>query len=148
MEIREAVVGDVDEIWNIGKGVEEFDTTDEVVTFWPKYVLRDCVKSESDFVVVAEEGKIVGFVIANYNATFRKAVIENVFVDAEFRGSGVGKKLVDSVTEKLVGIGCEYICLLTESDNKDSIEFYKKIGFNRGIDCVWMDKVIGSGFSK
>lgn len=148
MIIREATTKDIDQIHDLGKDVEEFNTTDEVVTFWPKYILKNCVNSKTDFIIIAEEKEIIGFTIANYNPVFKKAIIENIFVHPDFRGQKVGKKLLDNLMAKLEQIGCEYVCILTESNNKNSIKFYQKMGFNRGINCAWLDKVLGDKFSK
>lgn len=148
MIIREATIKDINKIHNLGKDVEEFDTTNEVVTFWPKQILKNCVNSTTNFIIIAEDKEIIGFIIANYNPVFKKAIVENIFVHPDFRGQKVGQKLINSLMEKLEQIKCEYVCILTESNNKNAIEFYQKMGFNRGINCAWLDKVLSDKFSK
>ncbi len=62
MKIRNANLQDIDLIVNLGKNVEEFDTTKEVVSFWPRHIIENCINSKSDILLVAEENnKLVGF---------------------------------------------------------------------------------------
>lgn len=149
MEIRDAKKKDINGIHSLGKDVEEFSTTDEVVTFWPKYILENCIKSRTDFFLIAEENDgIAGFIIVNYNSTFKKAVIENLYVHPDFRGRKIGRELLESVIEKLKKINCEYICALTETTNERVIKLHLDLDFNKGKEYVWLDKILDKRFSK
>ena len=147
MEIRKATEADIDEVSEIGNQIEEFRVSSESILFWPKEVLRDCVSSnENIFLVAKVEGKIVGFLISNYNPMFRKAIIENLAVKEEYRGRGIGDELCKFALEELRKIGCKYVCHLIKSDNDIAIEFSSKAGFKKGIECVWMSRVIDDSF--
>jgi ribosomal protein S18 acetylase RimI-like enzyme len=87
MRTREATIKDINEIHRIASKVSEFSVSADTVNFWPKKILQNCVKSKSGLLLVAEEnGKIIGFIIVNYNPTFSKAIIENIFVSPQYRG--------------------------------------------------------------
>lgn len=147
--VENAKLSDIEEIFKLGNSVNEFKVSDKVVNFWPKEVLLDCAKSETDFILAAKKNsKLVGFIIAQYSPNFKKAVIENIFVKLEFRNHGVGKKLLESLLQKLKQKRCEYVCTLVESGSENSIEFYTTNGFNRGIDCIWLDKILSKSFEK
>ena len=149
MIIREATINDIDKIHRLGEHVDEFNTTDEVVTFWPKHILSNCIKSKSDWLLVAEENsEIIGFIICNNSPIFKKAVIENVFVSPQHRKKGVGKKLLDTLLGKIATTDCEYIVIFAEDDNDTAIDFYVSNGFNRGKNFAWIDKVLSEKFSK
>ncbi len=143
MIIREATLDDVDKIYDLGKMVEEFNVSSKAATFWPKHILRNCIRSKTDWLILAEEsGEILGFSIDNFSPVFKKAVIENIFVPPQHRRKGVGKKLLSAAVEKIQETDCEYICILTEDVNKTAIDFYLKNGFNRGKNFAWLDKVL------
>ena len=143
MKIREIKKLDVDSILRIGNSAKEFKVSSEVVNFWPREILMKVVDDEKDFIVVAEEDKdIVGFLIVNLNLNFSKAIIENVFVKEKFRGGKVGKLLLDYALKKLQKEKCSYVCALVNSGSKNSIAWYIKQDFNKGIDCIWLDKVL------
>ncbi len=149
MEIKPATLEDVSEIITLGNSVNEFQVSDQVVTFWPEKVLADCIKNKQNPIFIAVENKqIVGFVIANYNPSFKKAIVENIFVDPSFRGRGIGKSLLNNLLNRLKELGCEYICSLIEIKDESGVQFYFKNGFNRGIDCVWMDKILDEYFNR
>lgn len=148
MIIREAKLEDVDKIYNLGKVVEEFNVSGEAATFWPKHILRNCIKSKTDWLILAEENdEILGFTIINNSPVFKKAVIENIFVTPQHRKKGIGKKLLTAAVEKIRETDCEYICILTEADNETAIDFYVGSGFNRGKNFAWLDKVLSDEFS-
>lgn len=55
MNIRKAIALDIDAIHTLGSTVNEFNVSDEVVTFWPKHILLNCVNSKTDLLLIAEE---------------------------------------------------------------------------------------------
>ena len=98
MEIKPATLDDIREITKLGNSVSEFQVSDEVITFWSEDILIDCVKSKNNPILVAKNnGQVIGFIIANYNPDFRKAIIENIFVNSDFRGKGVSRDLLNNL---------------------------------------------------
>lgn len=148
MKIMEAKISDIDEVYELGKSVDEFNVCDETTTFWPKDILKNCVKSTKDkLILVKDNQKIIGFLIANNNSTFKKVIIENIYISPNYRDKWIGKMLMDFTIENLKIGWCEYVCLLVERNNK-AIGFYKKNGFNQGSEFVWMDKILNEKFRK
>ncbi|MBC5648642.1 GNAT family N-acetyltransferase [Christensenella tenuis] len=84
-------------------------------------------------VLIAEyEGKPVGFALYFENfSTFQGRTglyLEDLFVDQEMRGLGIGKKLFQAVAAEAVRRGCqrmEWTCL---DWNQPSIDFYHAMG--------------------
>lgn len=54
------------------------------------------------------------------------AYIQDVFVLPEFRGRGIGRLIVENVTEALHSRGCDWIGLIATPGNEN---FYKSMGF-------------------
>ena len=149
MGIRNASLEDIDNIIQLCKSVNEFQVSDEVITFWSKEILTNCIQSKINPILVAEENKqIIGFIIANYNPSFKKATIENIYVNLESRAKGIGKLLLTNLLKELKKLNCEYLCSLTQSDNPKAVEFFLKNDFNKGIDCIWLDKILSDKFKK
>lgn len=148
MQIREATINDIDNIHNLGKQVDEFNVTNKVVTFWPKHILKNCIESDTDRLIIAEDKKeIIGFLIVNNNPTFKKAIIENIYITPQYRKKWIGKKLINVSLDKIKTAWCEYVCALVEEDNI-AIGFYENNGFNKGRNFVWMDIILSKKFSK
>ena len=149
MEIKHAMSEDIDEIIDLGNYVNEFQVSDEVATFWSKEILNECIKDGNNPIFVAKENKqIIGFIIANYNPSFKKAIIENIFVTPNFRGQGAAKLLLDNLVDELKVLGCEYVCSFTENENNIAVKFFLNNDFNKGINCVWLDKILSDSFKK
>ncbi|MCK4635240.1 MAG: GNAT family N-acetyltransferase [Candidatus Moranbacteria bacterium] len=149
MKTRKATIKDIDKIICLGSLINEFKVNNKVVNFWPKKVLADCINSKNNPILVVENNKeIIGFIIANYNPSFKKAIIENIFVTPDNRGEGIGKLLLNDLLDLLKKLNCEYICSLVEISNDTAIDFYLKNNFDKGIKCVWLDKIIDSLFEK
>ena len=82
MKIRKAVMGDVSKVYELGRGLKESKVNKKTVSFWPKKTLSKIVKGKEDIFLVSEkEGEVIGYIIINYNSSFGKAVVENIFVD-------------------------------------------------------------------
>jgi len=72
------------------------------------------------------KGKIVAGVDASITA-YKILYVSTVFVDEEYRGKGIGKKLMEILENKAKEIGVNMIRL--DSFNWQGYEFYIKIGY-------------------
>lgn len=148
MIIRPAIIKDIAQIYELGKSVTQFSVNDETVTFWPKKLLENAVRSDDVVILVAEEKTIIGFIIANYNHSLKKAIIENVYVTLEMRGKGIGDKLLEEMLTSLSEKGCEYIATLVPSTAQSAIELYARAGFSQGETFLWLDKSLSKEFKR
>ncbi len=84
----------------------------------------------------ADNGKMFASGIAEYDEICREGIIEWVQVLPEYRGKGLGQKIVNALLNRLKYIGADFV---TASGNLDNItnplELYKKCGF--AGDDVW-----------
>jgi ribosomal protein S18 acetylase RimI-like enzyme len=149
IDIRYATEKDVDQIYSLGQNVSEFSVNDETVNFWPKPLLANAISSKDTVIIIAEEDKrMVGFIIAVYNEGFRKAVIENIYVDLGLRNQGIGKQLLEKLLEQLAEKKCEYITALVPPDADGAMRLYESGGFSQGEQFLWLDKTLGRSFKR
>lgn len=148
MNIRRATTQDVDAIHALGQSVAEFSVNEGTITFWPKELLTQAVRSDDVLIFVAEDTELVGFIIVNLNRGLKKAIIENVYVHPDQRGRGIGDKLLDSVVELLPSLGCEYIATLIPTEAKGAFELYVRNGFSTGETFLWLDKFLDNSFKQ
>jgi GNAT superfamily N-acetyltransferase len=57
------------------------------------------------------------------------AMVENLVVDGESRGQGVGRAIVDELIRRCELAGCYKIQLLSHKRRVDAHEFYRSVGF-------------------
>lgn len=76
---------------------------------------------EKIFFVAEKDGKIVGYIIADNS----RHLIVSIAVHPDYRRQGIGKALMERALKYMKG----YAYLQVRVNNKDAIEFYRKLGF-------------------
>ena len=137
MELREATVNDLGQIYEVETaGFAGSGETDDHLTY-PLFVLRQAIDALSDFFLVAEsqEGDIAGHTLGALPSGSQSAWILNVVVHPSHRQKGLGRKLTVSLLERLLRRGAREVWLSVETDNRPAISLYEKLGF-RHVDVV------------
>jgi ribosomal protein S18 acetylase RimI-like enzyme len=80
------------------------------------------------FLVGLIDGRIVATVMAGYEG--HRGWINYLAVAPELRRTGIGRRIMEEVENRLKAIGCPKINLQVRTTNTDVIEFYKNIGFS------------------
>jgi ribosomal protein S18 acetylase RimI-like enzyme len=113
---------------------------------WIQFV-REGLASGKSFLLVARSGsKLVGFayisVFRSYpmDVSDRVGVINDVYLLSEFRGRGIGERLVVGCIKKLEAEGVSIARLSALVENKAAIKLYEKLGFN--VHAYAMTKVL------
>ncbi|MEI5909294.1 GNAT family N-acetyltransferase [Bacillus spongiae] len=93
-------------------------------------VFLELLKDPNADILLAEiDSKLIGYVLAFHHATFyangEVTWVEEVFVSAEYRGDGVGKRLMDKVEELSLKRGSKLVALATRRAH----QFYSAIGY-------------------
>src|SRR5688572_1338463 len=126
-DFREVEIKDISVIYKLGENVDEFHTSDRAPNFWPEAILQNCVsKKDVYFFVAVAHDEIAGFVIANRNKSLSKTLVENIFVRPDFRGQGIGTRLVRKVIDAAKLDSCQFISVLTPPDDTAAIRVYEK----------------------
>ena len=86
--------------------------------------------------LVADDGqRILGMVnlLYSYSTALgaRVALLEDMVLAEEARGSGLGKRLLEAAVAHCRTAGCKRITLLTDGDNARAHAFYQRCGFIR-----------------
>lgn len=132
--IRPAVAGDVPLILEFIRGLAIYEREPDAVTATEADLLRDgfgenpyyqCLIAESD-------GRPAGFAFYFFNYstwTGRPGLyLEDLFVNPEFRGLGIGKALLARVAAIAVEKGCPRLQWEVLDWNTPAIEFYRALG--------------------
>lgn len=88
-----------------------------------------------ELLVAVADGRIVAMVNLLYTMSTalgeRVALLEDMVVDAEARGEGLGSALLEQAIAHAREVGCRRITLLTDADNLAAQRFYSRQGFTR-----------------
>ena len=110
-------------------------------------------------VIVAEiDGKIAGFGMYGefrFRDAYRFTVEHSVYVSKDFKGKGVGGKLLQSLIDLAKKQGLHTMIGVIDAENTESILFHEKYGFknvgiikesgfkfNRWLDSVFMQRML------
>jgi ribosomal protein S18 acetylase RimI-like enzyme len=92
------------------------------------------ISRDPDLFLVAEtEGKIVGSVIGGFDG--RRGLIYHLAVSVEYRGTGIGSRLMAEVEARLRARGCLKCYLLVTADNPEAEAYYQHHGW-RQMDSI------------
>lgn len=132
--VRSATPADLPTIFELIKALAEYEKLSHAVTGSPE-LLKEHLFGEKPFAeaVVAEyRGETVGFALFFYNySTFltRPGIyLEDLFVLPEYRGRGIGKKLITYLAGLAVEGNCGRLEWSVLDWNSPAIAFYKRIG--------------------
>ena len=134
MQIRLAIPGDIEDIHRLIYELAVYEKApDEMVATVAQ--IKESLFNESPvaFCHVAEvDGKIVGIALwfLNYSTWLGKPGIylEDLFVQPEYRGHGIGKGFMKTLAQLCIERGYERFQWWVLDWNESSIEFYKSLG--------------------
>ena len=97
---------------------------------WSEEMLSEVLKSPYQWSVLAEEeGKIYGY--ACLFSLFETAELLNIAVDTDYRGRGIGERLLTAIHDQAKTMGAERILLEVRVSNAPAIALYKKHGYEK-----------------
>lgn len=142
ISIRQATLGDTEVIRKLNHKLfilekQNFDST--LITDWPlsaegKKYFAELIKNE--YVIVATDGDtVIGYLAGSINdkcsySDVQYGEINNMFIDNEYRGSGVGTSLIDKFKTYCLEKNIHNLRVVASAKNRSAIDFYKKQGFN------------------
>lgn len=96
-----------------------------------------------DYYIISHQNKPCGYLALVPNTKEKKLMISKIYVDSDFRGLGLGSKLIDFTIETAKQGAFESIWLTVNKNNSKTIEWYKSKEFAIK-EKLEMD--IGNGF--
>jgi ribosomal protein S18 acetylase RimI-like enzyme len=122
-------------------GITPFDERRRRTTF--EDFAKEASFGQAWLIFVGE--KLAGYVILTLGFSFeyrgRDAYIDELYVDAPFRGRGLGRKTVEFVEEAARELGVNAIHLEASQGNTTAIELYRRTGFvdhDRRLMTKWL----------
>ena len=155
VKIRKATIKDLDKVLELNHMLfrREYDEYDNLLDMdWTysvkgKKYFRDSLINENYCVFVAEDsGVVVGYLSGEitkgeeYRILPKMAELGSLFVLAEYRSKGMGKKLYDDFVKWAKSKDVKRIRVEASPDNAKGIKYYEKMGF-KGFTFVLEGKI-------
>jgi len=128
MIIRKARKSDISDCARMSM-IPEFERGDEYPD--EEFLLR--LLKGGLFFVAEEEGKVVGYIGA-FILTSKEVYLDLLTVDENFRGNGIGRKLLTFLKKDMKAKGIKEFFLIASSSNKNTLKFYEANKLNRKKD--------------
>ena len=90
------------------------------------------------FLVAESDGELVGSILGTHDG--RKGWINRLAIAPEFRKRGIARRLVTAIEDWLYQLGIEVISCLVEDENRTSIQTFKKLGYCKSRDIIYLSK--------
>lgn len=130
MEIVILKTVDLDVVASFQNLLPQLDTNSRFIT---KEILEQIIQSENTTLLIAKDhlGKIIGTLslVSYCIPTGNKYWIEDVVVDNNYRGQGIGKQLLENALELARKKGALKIDLTSNAKRLEAHQLYKKVGF-------------------
>lgn len=135
--------------------IRRFDINDyqEVIRLWKLVKLplkpkgrdrRETIEKEISrpdiniFLVAVNGENLIGTIIGTHDS--RKGWINRLAVHPDFQHRGIARQLVREVEDQLSKKGIDITACLIEDYNRDSMEFFQKIGYYKHEDVFYFSK--------
>jgi len=138
IEIREANIKDIDkgllEVFIEGYRYHQKGRPDIFTNFSDEILKEDLIKNFENLsiIIILDNNKIVGYLAYRIKENHTKKIdVDQLVILEQYRGKGLGKKLMDEV--KIIGLknNCDRIELNCWIFNENALAMYEHIGFDR-----------------
>lgn len=134
--IRKIEKGDFPVLINLFKEFALFEKLPDKMTNSVEQMLQE-KEYLTGFVAVNAESKIIGYVtyfFGYYTWIGKSLYMDDLYVCPDFRGAGVGTKLINEVIAYAKAENCKKLRWQVSEWNQPAIDFYKSLGAN--VDAV------------
>lgn len=141
--IRKGMPSDAERVLELIQKLATYERQPEEVTLTVHQFLSDGFgpKPLFDFHVAMLREEIVGFALYFFRYSTWKGkclYLEDIWVEEEYRGNGIGKKLLDLVVRIAFENECKRLEWQVLEWNKPSIEFYRRV-YQPEMDNEWIN---------
>lgn len=143
--IREMELEDLARVYALGEELFPAELWPNLYRTWDEYELVEFFASAQEYCFVAEsDGEIVGFILGTTlekrHTAWSYGWVVWLGVAPHLAGQGVGKRLLDKLTDVFIEDGVRILLADTDARNAAAIRFFEKQGFGSKSHHVYMTR--------
>lgn len=135
MNLIKATINDLDAVTELFDLYRQFYQQSPDTEGAREFLKTRILNGESVIFIAYESEEAVGFtqLYPSFSSVSMKRswILNDLYVKKEYRGKGVGEKLINKAIEMAQDTGAKGVLLETASDNIPAQGLYEKIGFKR-----------------
>ncbi len=146
LEIREMELDDLHKVYALGEQLYTAEDWPNLYRTWDETDIINMFNTDGEFCWVADagNGEVVGFALGSLMEKRRSAWVYGwldwLGVSPQWQGKGVGKRLLDKITERFIAEGARMLLIDTEADNKPALRFFVNEGFGNPNEHVYLSR--------
>lgn len=143
IEIRDMTIDDLAAVFHLGEDLFTSDFSPSMYRTWDEYEITSLFNTETELCLVAElEEEIVGFALGTtvekQNSSWKYGYLVWIGVKPGLQQSGSGQLLFAEMRQRMADQGVRMIVIDTDAENEAGIKFFKKLGFDKMQQHVYM----------
>ena len=143
MELKLLSIEDYDKVYQLwtstkGMGMRSLDDSFEGIE---KFLKRN---PTTNYIAIVEN-KIIGVILCGHDG--RRGYIYHTSVNSDYRGKGIGKKLVNTVLEALKKEEINKVALVVFDSNDLGNKFWQALGFDKRDDLIYRNLTINANIA-
>ena len=115
-----------------GIDVTSSDTRDEIE--------RMLIRNPDFFLIGKESEKVIAVVMGAFDG--RRGYVHHLAIDPDYQKKKYGRMMMDELIEKFHNKKVHKIHLFIQKDNKEVVDFYRKLGWEVREDLIMMSFVL------
>jgi len=147
--IREMEIDDVAAVYHLGEMLFTSDEFPILYRTWDPYEVTDYFTTESEYCLVAEteDGRVVGFILANMiekegTAWKKYGYLSWIGVVEDFQRTNLGQRLYNRLEDNFQKDGVRMVIADTDAENEGALRFLNAMGFSERAQHVWLAKTL------
>lgn len=144
--IREMELEDMPGVYALGERLFTAEKWPALYRTWDEYEVVELFASDGEFCLVAEaeDGQVAGFALGALLEKRRSAWSYGYLiwmgVDPDLKGKGVGRKLLQELTDLFIDAGARMMLVDTAGDNDGALRFFRSQGFGHELEHVYLSR--------
>lgn len=143
LQVREMTIDDLPEVFHIGESVFTAEYSPTLYRTWDEYEITTLFNSDSDLCLVGElDGRIVGFALGTtvekQRSPWKYGYLVWLGVRPDIQKARVGHGLFREIKRRMREQGVRMIMVDTSADNRAGIAFFRKEGFRKPRQHVYL----------
>lgn len=145
VEIRQMELADVAPTFELGQTLFTADRWPTLYRTWDEYEVVSLYANERPRCVVADRGgEIIGFALGSIlekrGEPWTYGYLLWLGVDPAAKRRGLGRRLIEELTQRFIDAGVRMMLVDTEADNLPAIALFKRVGFGQERPHVYLSR--------
>lgn len=145
ISVRTMEIDDLAPVFHLGQELFTAQESPNLYRTWDEHEVVGLYTAENEFCLVAEtedERRLVGFAlgasITKSGSAWKYGYLVWLGVDPARQGLGVGSRLFNLLRERYLAAGVRIMMVDTEADNLAAIRFFRKLGFGKPSEHLYL----------